>query len=181
MKRKALLVLPLIILLFISCSEDDGITQESLNEQWLKIVALSESEVCNDISEWRIVGTGAKPCGGPTGYIAYSVNINTEEFLELVEKFNQDSRAFAEQEGLFSNCLFESSPVGIKCESGMAVLVYNPCELLPEEGPCEALVPKYYFDKEAQECKEFSWGGCDGVVPFDTLEECQICEANTNG
>ena len=43
--------------------------------------------------------------------------------------------------------------------------------------PCEALlsIPKFYFD-EVQECKEFTWGGCGGVVPFDTLEECQECE-----
>lgn len=50
------------------------------------------------------------------------------------------------------------------------------CQLEPEAGPCEALVYKYYFDKDEQKCKEFFWGGCDGVVPFDTLEECRECE-----
>ena len=49
------------------------------------------------------------------------------------------------------------------------------CELLPEPGPCFAAIPKFYFDQEAQECKEFTWGGCGGVVPFDTFEACEEC------
>ena len=51
----------------------------------------------------------------------------------------------------------------------------NPCTLEPNRGPCEAYIPKYYFDSDAGVCKEFIWGGCGGVVPFDTLEECQVC------
>ena len=52
------------------------------------------------------------------------------------------------------------------------------CELMPNAGPCFAAIPKFYFDEEALECKEFTWGGCGGVVPFDTLEECLECECN---
>ncbi|UJH66333.1 BPTI/Kunitz domain-containing protein [Allomuricauda sp. SCSIO 65647] len=51
----------------------------------------------------------------------------------------------------------------------------NPCGLEPEVGDCDAAIPKYYFDKEEQECKEFIWGGCGGVVPFDSMEECLDC------
>ncbi|NHF61483.1 proteinase inhibitor I4 serpin [Flavobacteriaceae bacterium TP-CH-4] len=49
------------------------------------------------------------------------------------------------------------------------------CSLAPEVGPCDALIPRYYFDSKENECKQFDWGGCDGVVPFDTLEECEEC------
>lgn len=52
------------------------------------------------------------------------------------------------------------------------------CFLEPDTGPCEALIPKYYYDKEDKKCREFTWGGCDGVVPFDTLEECKACECS---
>ena len=52
------------------------------------------------------------------------------------------------------------------------------CELLPDPGPCFAAIPKFYFDSEAQECKEFTWGGCGGVVPFDTFEACQECQCD---
>ncbi len=51
------------------------------------------------------------------------------------------------------------------------------CSLAPEIGPCFALITKYYFDSEENRCKQFDWGGCDGVVPFDTMEECEECVA----
>ncbi|WPP48660.1 BPTI/Kunitz-type proteinase inhibitor domain-containing protein [Catalinimonas niigatensis] len=52
----------------------------------------------------------------------------------------------------------------------------DQCGLLPDPGPCEAIIPKYYFDQHEGKCKEFNWGGCDGTVPFHTLEECRQCE-----
>lgn len=50
------------------------------------------------------------------------------------------------------------------------------CDLEPEKGNCRAMIAKYYYDKEEGKCKEFIWGGCDGVVPFETLEACKECE-----
>ncbi len=51
------------------------------------------------------------------------------------------------------------------------------CNLVPKAGPCEAAFPKYYFDHQTQSCQQFLWGGCQGVVPFNTLEQCQqTCE-----
>ena len=49
----------------------------------------------------------------------------------------------------------------------------DPCSLLPDPGPCEAAIPAWYFDQEFQTCTQFTWGGCGGVVPFETLEECE--------
>ena len=57
----------------------------------------------------------------------------------------------------------------------------NNCSLLPETGPCFAAISKFYFDQTDGICKEFTWGGCDGVVPFHTMVECQAeCENPTN-
>ncbi len=52
------------------------------------------------------------------------------------------------------------------------------CDLEPNPGPCFAAISKYYFDKDDGKCKEFIWGGCNGIVPFDSLEECKECECN---
>ena len=49
------------------------------------------------------------------------------------------------------------------------------CDLAPEVGPCNAAFPRYYFDKTEKKCKEFIWGGCAGVVPFESLAECEAC------
>jgi len=50
------------------------------------------------------------------------------------------------------------------------------CDLAPETGRGRAAIPKYYWDAEACACKEFIWGGCGGVVPFETIEACEVCE-----
>ena len=55
------------------------------------------------------------------------------------------------------------------------------CDLTPKSGPGEAAIEKYFFDAEDQVCKPFIWGGCEGVVPFDTMEDCQQCECRENG
>jgi hypothetical protein len=47
------------------------------------------------------------------------------------------------------------------------------CELKPESGRCRAAIERYWFDTASGTCRAFIWGGCDGVVPFDTLESCQ--------
>lgn len=50
---------------------------------------------------------------------------------------------------------------------------HKDCQLIPEAGPCKAAFKRYYFDQKEKKCKEFIWGGCNGVVPFETLEDCQ--------
>jgi hypothetical protein len=49
----------------------------------------------------------------------------------------------------------------------------EPCRLKPDGGTCKALLWKYYFDQKTNRCKEFAYGGCDGVVPFETKQECE--------
>ena len=46
------------------------------------------------------------------------------------------------------------------------------CFLEPDPGPCEAAISRFYLGEDGQ-CKEFLWGGCDGVAPFETIEECR--------
>lgn len=50
--------------------------------------------------------------------------------------------------------------------------ISDSCWLKPEGGPCKAFFEKYYFDAKTNECKKFIYGGCDGVVPFETQDEC---------
>ena len=47
------------------------------------------------------------------------------------------------------------------------------CQLKPESGQCRAAHQRYWFDADNGQCRAFIWGGCGGVVPFDTLEDCQ--------
>ena len=58
----------------------------------------------------------------------------------------------------------------------------DACTLIPDPGKCQAAIQKYYFNQETQQCEDFTWGGCGGVVPFDSLEECEAaaCSQSTN-
>ena len=49
------------------------------------------------------------------------------------------------------------------------------CSLRPERGPCKAMFERFYYDPVKKTCKSFFWGGCGGVVPFETEEECRKC------
>ncbi|QNH63149.1 BPTI/Kunitz domain-containing protein [Hymenobacter sediminicola] len=49
------------------------------------------------------------------------------------------------------------------------------CLLVPDQGMCNAAMVRYYFDPIEKKCKPFTWGGCNGVVPFVTLQECLDC------
>ena len=42
-----------------------------------------------------------------------------------------------------------------------------------ESGRCRAFFPRFYFDKENGKCKKFIWGGCGGLVPFETMQSCE--------
>lgn len=62
----------------------------------------------------------------------------------------------------------------VKIEADTSCL--RRCDLVPDPGMCKAYMPRYYYDKKEGKCKEFIWGGCNGVVPFMTLEACEKCD-----
>ena len=57
----------------------------------------------------------------------------------------------------------------------------DPCGASPEEGDCDGAFVRYFFNQETNNCESFIWGGCGGVVPFESLIDCQnLCEQNSN-
>eukprot|EP00105_Crassostrea_gigas_P010783 XP_011426176.1 PREDICTED: WAP four-disulfide core domain protein 6B [Crassostrea gigas] len=47
------------------------------------------------------------------------------------------------------------------------------CELPVVSGPCEALIPRYYYNSSTRRCEQFSYGGCCGNANnFETLAAC---------
>lgn len=75
----------------------------------------------------------------------------------------------------FTGGLTDAKAVELKIASETEFAKNLPvrCRLKPEGGPCKALFKRYYYDAEAKKCKVFIYGGCEGVVPFETYEECE--------
>lgn len=54
----------------------------------------------------------------------------------------------------------------------------EPCYEKPASGQCKASHKRFYYDERARACKPFIWGGCDGKVPFESLDACKdTCNA----
>ena len=47
------------------------------------------------------------------------------------------------------------------------------CSMPPNPGPCKGLFEIYYYDQTKESCQPAMYGGCEGVVPFETMDECR--------
>ncbi|XP_075756899.1 actinia tenebrosa protease inhibitors-like isoform X2 [Pelodiscus sinensis] len=57
--------------------------------------------------------------------------------------------------------------------SGQLRQAGNVCQLPPEEGPCKAYMPSYFYNPITESCEMFIYGGCGGNGNrFETKEEC---------
>ena len=123
------LSLVLIITAFSSCSDnDDSLTQQDeaqkLEEMFAEIKALSTSEPCIDASQWTFTSYGSKACGGPIGYIAYSLKIDTALFLKKIEEHRKAQQEFNNKWGLNSDCSVPTKPEGVTCENGKPQFIF---------------------------------------------------------
>uniref|UniRef100_A0A8C4GEX9 BPTI/Kunitz inhibitor domain-containing protein n=1 Tax=Dicentrarchus labrax TaxID=13489 RepID=A0A8C4GEX9_DICLA len=53
----------------------------------------------------------------------------------------------------------------------------DPCAAAPVVGPCKGTFPRWYYDRNAGECKHFLYGGCQGnhnnfLQESDCVSEC---------
>jgi hypothetical protein len=69
------------------------------------------------------------------------------------------------------------------CQSGSEAgnKLPDACYQPPESGMCKAAFQRYYYDQDSDSCKSFTWGGCKGSVPFETMDACvQTCDADNS-
>jgi hypothetical protein len=59
----------------------------------------------------------------------------------------------------------------------------TPCEQPMDVGPCDAAIPRWYYDADSGQCERFVWGGCQAnennfLRKADCEAKCDPCEAD---
>lgn len=89
-----------------------------------KIRALIGSAACTSQSQCHTVAIGARPCGGPQAYLAWSsASTDGAALAVLAEQFRQERQAAITASGEMSDCRFLPDP-GAVCRAGTCQL--NP-------------------------------------------------------
>lgn len=107
----------------ITSSSSKAFDDELLRKLSEAVDKESKSDFCQRGDIWGIAGLGAKPCGGPAGYIAYK-KYNEECFLKVLAWYNQQAKIYNTKYQLISNCAVEPVPASVDCRQGRPVLVY---------------------------------------------------------
>ena len=89
-----------------------------------EIEALTYTNSCVDGINWTFTAYGSKACGGFQGYIPYSINIDTDAFLNKVEVYTIAEKKFNIKWGIISDCLVVIEPEGVECINGYPSLTY---------------------------------------------------------
>ncbi|MBL4887107.1 MAG: hypothetical protein JKZ03_01310 [Flavobacteriaceae bacterium] len=109
-------------------TDDDSSSQEqerlNLEEMLSEINEIAESVPCENPYDWTFTAIGSKACGGPIGYLAYSLNIDTVSFLNTVEAYSIALDDFNKKWNIVSDCSVPPIPIDVACENGKAVLVF---------------------------------------------------------
>lgn len=95
-----------------------------LTQLFKEIESLSKSKTCDNAGQWLFTPIGEKACGGPSGYIAYSSQIDVACFLKKVQHYTAQTKKYNTKHGIMSDCSIISSPKSVSCESGKPILVY---------------------------------------------------------
>lgn len=111
-----------------STTKTDSTTFEQdikqLDSLLVNISKLTYSTKCTDSTNWKVTAVGAKACGGPSGYVAYSTNIDTAIFLNLVKEYTVFNESLNKKWGLISDCSIARKPSKLTCKNDSIKLVY---------------------------------------------------------
>lgn len=120
MSKHLILFVCLLTISFTACEKNETTDLREKEQAHLdglldEIKEIAASVPCVDAVEWKFTELGAKACGGPVGYIAYSTQIDTEDFLEKVHHYTELQNQFNKDWKIASDCSIPAAPIGVIC------------------------------------------------------------------
>lgn len=131
MKKMFIVCMGILTLAITACKNDSSVDLKEQDkahlDQLLKeIKAIAQSVPCEEAGAWDFTPIGAKACGGPAAYIAYSDKIDTENFLDKVNQYTTLEKQFNKDWNIVSDCSVVAAPIGVICdEDQLPKLIYE--------------------------------------------------------
>lgn len=101
---------------------EQEIDHRALMELYNEISTIAYSVSCTDANDWSFTSYGSKAFGGPQGYIAYSTQIDIDDFLEKVSIYTAKENEYNIKWGIVSTCDVSDEPTGVVCQNGYPML-----------------------------------------------------------
>jgi len=120
----------LIVSTLFCCKDSNTLTTTKVaDERELKsllneIETMYDGIACTNITDWRFVPIGSKPCGGATHFVLYDLKSDTKLFLQKVELYTQKQKVFNVKYKLSSDCSAIIAPKSIACVNNKPKLIY---------------------------------------------------------
>lgn len=119
-------LLLLLLFLLFNCQDDIGEEIKSRQARMTEISEmvndLIEDKSCNGVDDCASIAYGAKPCGGPWGYLVYAPsNVDVAELEQLVEEYNQLEEEINQISGRVSDCGLVEEP-DLECADNICAI-----------------------------------------------------------
>lgn len=125
--RSLLRLAPAGLLLLVACAGAQAPPSTATATLWRQIQSANADTGCDGDSQCHSLGVGAKACGGPERYLAWSSKQSDGAGLKaLAEQHSAARRADDARQAMMSTCSLVSDP-GAVCRAGRCVL--NPAGL----------------------------------------------------
>ncbi|KQZ43781.1 hypothetical protein [Duganella sp. Root1480D1] len=112
------------IVLLLACLAASACSHATPGEskKLAELRAIGRELACTTSQQCKTVPVGAKSCGGPESYLAYSTaRTSTEKANALAERYRKEREAENQASGLASDCRFLMDP-GAQCRAGSCQL-----------------------------------------------------------
>ncbi len=119
-----LIIIPAMLL--VSCDKDNSESDDldRLAQMKREIIDMIGEPTCGDSTDCRIIGFGAKPCGGYWEYLVYSIaDLDTTLLIQKVNQYNEFNETLNRRYGWESDCMVTPVPE-IECIDGVCTAVY---------------------------------------------------------